>query len=234
MYRTDDSVDENRRLASVPLSRDEDLAHVGGSVALAAKRLFDVLGALVFFAIFFPLFLAVALAVKRSSPGPIFYVQDRVGRGGRAFKFYKFRSMCVDSEGVLTAFLNSDPEARETWDKYQKIENDPRITRFGRFIRRTSLDELPQFWNVLRGDMSLVGPRPCMVQQQVMYGRSWTTYCSVRPGLTGLWQVSGRNLLTYRQRVELDVKYVRSWSLILDIEILFKTLKVVLAGSGSH
>lgn len=200
----------------------------------AIKRAIDVTIALICVVLFFPLSVIVAIGVRHSSPGPIIYSQPRAGRGGRVFRFYKFRSMVEDSEEVLSSYLDSDPSAREEWAAYQKLDRDPRITPFGRFIRRSSLDELPQFWNVLKGDMSLVGPRPCMPQQLTLYGRHWASYCAVKPGLTGLWQVSGRNRLTYEQRVALDARYVRNWSIWLDLQILMKTVKVVLTGEGSR
>jgi exopolysaccharide production protein ExoY len=200
----------------------------------AGKRLVDIVGAFLFLALFLPLLVAVAIGVWLSSPGPVFYVQPRAGRGGRDFRFYKFRSMKVDADEVLSAFLDSDTGARQRWEQYQKIDNDPRITRFGRFIRRTSLDELPQFWNVLKGDMSLVGPRPCMLQQKDLYGRHWRAYCAVKPGITGLWQVSGRNRLTYRQRVALDARYVEALSATGDLKILAKTIVVVLRAHDAH
>jgi exopolysaccharide production protein ExoY len=202
--------------------------------ALGAKRLIDILAALTFFSLFLPLLVAVAVGVRLSSKGPILYTQDRVGLKGRTFRFYKFRSMVENSEEVFNSFLDSDSEARSQWEKYQKLDRDPRITRFGHFIRRTSLDELPQFWNVLTGDMSLVGPRPCMPSQRQLYGIHWKSYCAVRPGLTGLWQVSGRNELTYDQRVLLDAKYIENWSIRLDLKLLLKTVRVVLIAQGSR
>jgi len=202
--------------------------------ARAAKRGMDVVGALIFFAAFLPMFLFVAIGVRLSSPGPIFYVQTRAGRDGKNFEFIKFRSMLVNSDEILTAFLDSDPDAKDQWHTYQKIDDDPRITWFGKFIRRTSLDELPQFWNVLLGEMSLVGPRPCMLQQKELYGEHWQAYCAVRPGLTGLWQVSGRNKLTYQQRVGLDAEYVNNWSVWLDLKILCRTILVVLGTHGAQ
>jgi Undecaprenyl-phosphate galactose phosphotransferase WbaP len=197
------------------------------------KRCFDVVAAATFLIVFLPLFLVVALGVGLSSPGPIIYAQERIGRNGRSFRFYKFRSMVMNSDEVFSAFLDSCHEARVQWEQYQKLERDPRITPFGRFIRKTSLDELPQMWNVLVGDMSLIGPRPCMPQQKNLYGTYWGAYCAVRPGITGLWQVSGRNKLTYEQRVILDVRYVTGWSIWLDARILAKTVGVVLTGDGS-
>jgi exopolysaccharide production protein ExoY len=202
--------------------------------ARAGKRIMDIVGAVIFLVLFLPLFIFVAVGVWLSSPGPIFYVQLRAGRGGRDFRFYKFRSMKVNADEVLSSFLDSDSGARRRWEQYQKIDNDPRITRFGRFIRRTSLDELPQFWNVLKGDMSLVGPRPCMLQQKELYGRHWSAYCAVKPGITGLWQVSGRNRLTYRQRVALDALYVERLSAASDLRILVKTVSVVLSAHDAH
>lgn len=201
--------------------------------AFALKRFMDVAGAAFFLLLFTPLLVAVAAGVRLSSRGPILYAQRRVGKDGRSFNFYKFRSMAANSEQVLADFLDSNPIEKESWHRYQKIANDPRITRFGRFIRKTSLDELPQFWNVLKGDMSLVGPRPCLASQQYLYGSKWRRYCEMRPGLTGLWQVSGRNKLTYEQRVALDVEYLDSWSILLDIWILAKTVRVVITGHGS-
>lgn len=198
------------------------------------KRALDVAAAVTFIALGLPLYIFISLAVKLTSPGPIHYWQYRLGRHGRRFRFYKFRSMYVDGDAMLTALLAKDAEADSTWRVYQKLENDPRITPFGRFIRRTSLDELPQFWNVLKGDMSLVGPRPCMEQQERFYGQHWGLYCSVKPGLTGLWQVSGRNRLSYSDRVELDARYVQQWSLLKDVQIVVRTFKAVLTGDGSQ
>lgn len=200
----------------------------------ALKRGVDIAAALVFLVVGLPLYLAIGICVKLTSPGPMLYWQYRVGRGGQRFRFFKFRSMYVNGDERLSSLLATDQVAESRWQVYQKLQNDPRITTFGRFIRRTSLDELPQLWNVLKGDMSLVGPRPCMEQQERFYGEYWDTYCAMRPGLTGLWQVSGRNRLSYRQRVQLDVGYVQAWSMWLDLKIIIKTVKVVATGDGSH
>jgi exopolysaccharide production protein ExoY len=232
MYRTDPAAST----AQVPMSErsgDDQRSRLSGK-SQAIKRCMDIVGSLLFFSLFLPMFLIVALGVRVSSPGPVFYVQTRAGRDGRSFRFYKFRSMLMDADDVLTSFLDTDSHAKQKWEQYQKVDNDPRITRFGRFIRRTSLDELPQFWNVLKGDMSLVGPRPCMLQQKELYGEHWRSYCAVRPGITGLWQVSGRNKLTYKQRVALDVRYVSKLSVWFDLEILAKTIVVVLRAHGAH
>jgi lipopolysaccharide/colanic/teichoic acid biosynthesis glycosyltransferase len=198
-----------------------------------AKRAADICGALVFFVLFGPMYVLVALAVQLSSDGPIHFWQTRMGRGGRAFRFYKFRSMMPNSDAVLHEFLNENDAARTQWDEFQKLEEDPRVTRIGRFIRRASLDELPQFWNVLKGDMSLVGPRPCMKRQRSLYGEQWGHYCAMKPGITGLWQVSGRNRLPYARRVELDAHYVAHWSLWLDLRIALRTVRAVVVGEGS-
>jgi Undecaprenyl-phosphate galactose phosphotransferase WbaP len=198
------------------------------------KRAMDIVGAAALLLFFLPLLVIVAVGVMLSSRGPIIYSQERIGLNGKKFRFYKFRSMVVNSEEVFNSFLDTDADARSQWEKYQKLDRDPRITAFGKFIRKTSLDEFPQFWNVLVGDMSLVGPRPCMPSQRELYGSYWRDYCAVRPGLTGLWQVSGRNRLTYQERVQLDVRYVRGWSLWRDVQILTRTVGVVLTGHGSR
>lgn len=199
-----------------------------------AKRTIDIVGALTFFALFGPLYLIVALSVAISMGRPVHFWQNRLGERGQRFRFYKFRSMVRNSEDVLDEFLSRNDMARTEWDTFQKLEKDPRITPIGMFIRKLSLDELPQFWNVLKGDMSLVGPRPCMERQRSLYGKGWEHYCAVRPGITGLWQVSGRNRLSYARRVELDVEYVCNWSLWLDVKILLRTVRAVVSGEGSR
>jgi exopolysaccharide production protein ExoY len=232
MYRADQEVLESSgaRLAYTQESHPVGLTRGQARV----KRAMDVAGALSFFVLCLPLYATVALSVKLTSRGPVLFAQKRIGQHGRSFRFYKFRSMLVDSEEALSSFLDSDDEARSEWMTYQKLQRDPRITKVGRIIRRTSLDELPQFWNVLKGDMSLVGPRPCMPDQKGLYGPHWRAYCAMKPGITGLWQVSGRNSLTYHDRVQLDSKYVQNWSLLQDVKILAKTVLVVLTGHGSR
>ena len=234
MYRQDLEDSHTVLNASQWVAGDKYSAPKRSPLALAAKRAIDIFGVLVFVTLFLPVYLAVALGVRLSSRGPVHYFQDRVGRDGKLFRFYKFRSMVPNSEEILTSFLHSDPQAKSQWDTHQKLERDPRITPFGRFIRRTSLDELPQMWNVLMGDMSLVGPRPCMPGQEKYYGKYWRTYCAVNPGLTGLWQGSGRSKLSFEDRVRLEARYVREWTLLGDFKILLKTVKVVLWADGSH
>ncbi|VTU22362.1 sugar transferase [Variovorax sp. PBL-E5] len=197
------------------------------------KRCVDIVGAAALLIVLSPVYLALCVAVQVSMGCPVHFWHNRVGEGGKRFRFYKFRSMLRNSEGVLEEYLSRNDMARTQWDTFQKLEADPRITFLGRLIRKSSLDELPQLWNVLKGDMSLVGPRPCMERQRSLYGQHWGHYCSVKPGITGLWQVSGRNRLSYAQRVALDVEYVHRWSLWLDIRILLRTVRAVAFGEGS-
>ena len=194
------------------------------------KRAFDVSGALTFFILLAPLLIGIALLVGLTSGWPVHYRQTRLGLGGRPFNFYKFRSMVRNSDQALKDLLDRDPGACAEWKAFQHLRQDPRITPIGRYLRKYSLDELPQFWNVLIGDMSLVGPRPCMVRQASMFGDKWDHYCAMRPGISGLWQVSGRNSLTFAERVELDAKYVDEWSFWLDLSILLRTFRAVMAG----
>jgi Undecaprenyl-phosphate galactose phosphotransferase WbaP len=178
--------------------------------------------------------LLLGLLVKLESSGPIFYRHRRVGRGQTTFQIWKIRTMKANAEELLRNALASDPALREEWQRDRKLRNDPRITRIGRFLRKTSLDELPQLWNVLRGDMSLVGPRPIVEEEIAGYGQNFSLYCKVTPGLTGLWQVSGRNAVSRRDRVRLDSYYVRNWSPWLDLHILARTARVVLTGEGAY
>ncbi|MCA3305958.1 MAG: sugar transferase [Roseomonas sp.] len=199
-----------------------------------AKRALDIIGAGVGLVLLAPFFLIVALMV-RADGGPAFFAHQRVGRGGKLFGCLKFRSMVVDSQARLEALMANDPTARAEWEATRKLKNDPRITPIGRFLRSTSLDELPQLINVLRGEMSLVGPRP--VQEAEIdryYGASAAHYMAVRPGITGLWQVSGRNETSYESRVALDVAYVSRPSLLADLSILLRTPVAVLSRRGAH
>jgi lipopolysaccharide/colanic/teichoic acid biosynthesis glycosyltransferase len=195
----------------------------------AANRL---AGALLLLALS-PLLALVALAVWRVDGAPILYGHYRVGHRGRIFKCLKFRTMRRDSEEVLAELLETDPAARREWEREQKLARDPRVTGIGHLLRQTSLDELPQLINVVRGEMSLVGPRPITVQELSRYGYVRWHYLAVRPGMTGLWQVSGRNRTTYEERVNLDRNYVEQRSLWLDLRILARTIKVVVARDGA-
>lgn len=205
------------------------------TISLLIKRSLDILGALIFFLLLGWLFMAIWVMVLITTGRPAIYKHPRIGINGREFKCLKFRSMVKNSDEVLRNLLETDPIAKLEWDSTFKLKNDPRITNFGRFIRKTSLDELPQFWNVLVGDMSLVGPRP-VVQKELdqYYGPYATVYCSVRPGITGPWQVGGRSDLSYAERVDLDTNYVKNRSLLGDINLLFKTLSVFISHKGSY
>jgi len=197
------------------------------------KRALDVLGAGALLVMLSPVMLILAWMV-RADGGPAFYAHRRVGRGGDSFGCLKFRSMVMDSQARLDALLATDPTARVEWEATRKLRHDPRVTRVGRFLRATSLDELPQLLNVLRGEMSLVGPRPVtQVELEQFYGAAGAHYISVRPGITGLWQVSGRSDTSYAQRVALDVAYVATPSLLQDIRILLRTPMAVLSRRGA-
>jgi exopolysaccharide production protein ExoY len=200
----------------------------------ALKRGMDVLGAAALLLAAAPAFLAIALLVRRDG-GPAFYAHPRIGRGGQRFGCLKFRSMVIDSDRRLAALLESDPAARAEWEATRKLKQDPRVTRIGRFLRATSLDELPQLLNVLRGEMSLVGPRPVtQAELDQHYGAAATHYVSVRPGITGPWQISGRNDVSYSGRVAMDVAYAATPSLWTDLRLLLRTPIAVLARRGAY
>jgi lipopolysaccharide/colanic/teichoic acid biosynthesis glycosyltransferase/glycosyltransferase involved in cell wall biosynthesis len=198
------------------------------------KRLADIACAGAFCALAMPVLIALAMAVWLDRSGPVLFSQTRIGRNGRRFLVWKFRSMVSDSGRVLAEYLSANPDAAAEWAATQKLRLDPRITAVGRFLRSTSLDELPQLWNILLGHMSLVGPRPIVDAEVRRYGEAIGYYLQVRPGLTGLWQVSGRNNTTYDERVTLDSDYVRTWSVWLDFYILLKTVRVVLCREGAY
>ena len=199
----------------------------------ACKRTFDLVAASLLLVLLSPVLLTLAWQVKRDG-GPAFFGHKRIGQNGKTFKCWKFRSMVVNAQEVLQELLATDAQARAEWDKEFKLKNDPRISRIGHFIRKTSLDELPQLWNVIKGEMSLVGPRPVIQAELERYGDDVTYYLEACPGVTGLWQVSGRNDVDYDTRVYLDAWYVKNWSLWTDISILFKTIKVVIQRDGAY
>lgn len=177
---------------------------------------------------------AIIAFLIRLDGGPALYSQRRIGLGGRPFDCLKFRSMVPDAEARLQQLLASSPPARAEWDRFQKLGEDPRITRLGKLIRAFSLDELPQLANVWRGDMSIVGPRPIMADQIALYGESFQYYCLLRPGITGLWQIAGRNNCTFAERVNLDMEYARTWSVLNDLRIIVLTIPAVLARKGAR
>lgn len=198
------------------------------------KRMIDIFGSGLGLVFLSPLFLILSIWIVVDSKGSPFYYQVRVGKDNKEFKFFKFRTMHRDADEIIKKQLLKDPILKEEWEKFQKLKIDARITRAGNFLRRYSLDELPQLWNILKGDMSLVGPRPFMVSQREDYGKSMSNYLMVRPGLTGMWQVSGRNNTTFQKRVQFDNYYVRNWSIWLDIYILIRTFIVVLKKDGAY
>lgn len=199
------------------------------------KRIFDIVFSLLVMIIVVPVSLVVMLCILIESPGaaPIFK-HYRVGKGGKLFPCYKFRSMIPNAQEELQEYLKSNLEAQKEWNKYFKLKNDPRITKVGKFIRKTSIDELPQFINVLKGEMSWVGPRPIIQDEIHYYNKYIKDYCSVLPGITGMWQVSGRSDTGYTDRVSLDIWYVRNWSIWIDIALICKTIKAVFCGKGAY
>jgi Undecaprenyl-phosphate galactose phosphotransferase WbaP len=198
------------------------------------KRLFDASLASLLLVLASPLWVLIAVLIKLDSRGPVLYGHTRIGHNKKPFRAWKFRSMASNADEVLESYLRSHPVARREWEQTQKIKDDPRVTRVGKLLRKTSLDELPQIWNVLLGEMSLVGPRPIVNDEIPRYGDQFDLFVSVKPGLTGLWQVSGRNNTTYEERVQLDIHYVRHWSPWMDLGILLKTVPVVLLGHGAY
>jgi lipopolysaccharide/colanic/teichoic acid biosynthesis glycosyltransferase len=215
---------------SIPIAAHPAFADQPSSID--TKRVLDIVAALAALILCAPLMLVIFLSL--SVLGNPVFVQRRVGRGGQMFDCYKFRSMVHQADFKLTEYLRTNAKAREEWSKTFKLAYDPRITPIGRFLRKSSLDELPQLFNVLRGDMSLVGPRPIVPAEVVRYAGRIKDYHRCRPGITGLWQVSGRNLTTYRRRVALDVVYARRRSIGLDIIILLRTVWVVIVGRGAR
>jgi lipopolysaccharide/colanic/teichoic acid biosynthesis glycosyltransferase len=193
------------------------------------KRVFDVAAIVMAAPVVVPVVLVLALAVARDGGRP-FYTQMRVGKGGRRFKMWKLRSMVCDADARMGEYLASNPQARMEWDSTQKLKADPRITRFGQFLRKSSMDELPQLWNVFVGEMSLVGPRPMMINQQHLYPGA--AYYALRPGITGYWQTAGRNRTTFEARAEYDTAYEADLSLANDLRVLVATVGVVVNATG--
>jgi exopolysaccharide production protein ExoY len=181
-----------------------------------------------------PAFIIIAIAIGLERKGPIIFVQRRIGQHGAAFLLYKFRSMHVDGDRIFADHIASNPEAAAEWARDHKLQRDPRVTRLGFFLRKSSLDELPQLFNVLLGQMSIVGPRPIVQAEVPKYGRFFRFYCAVRPGITGLWQISGRNHVSYRRRVAMDMIYAQRKTVILDIKIIAATIPAVLRRTGSY
>lgn len=221
-----------RLVGGIPLV-SSDLALIDGASA-ALKRALDLAGAACALLLAGPVLALVALAVRLESPGPVIFAQPRLGLAGKRFRVLKFRSMYLDAEERLRDLLAADPARREEYDKFAKLRDDPRVTRVGAFIRKYSLDEFPQLVNVLFGEMSLVGPRPYLLSERDKMGESADTILLVKPGVTGLWQIRGRNELTFRERLRLEAFYVRRWSFGLDLWILLRTVPTVLFRTGAR
>jgi exopolysaccharide production protein ExoY len=208
--------------------------HLSFPTGGVAKRAFDVTTAMIAIVVFSPLLLMIMALVKFSDGGSIFYGHKRVGHNGRYFKCLKFRTMVVNGDEVLRRYLQNDPEAAKEWRATRKLKHDPRVTTVGTVLRKLSLDELPQLINILRGDMSIVGPRPVVDEELTLYDSFAVYYLQTRPGLTGLWQISGRNDVSYESRIAFDTHYVQNWSLLRDLSIIVKTIPAVCMSRGSY
>nr|WP_237743619.1 sugar transferase [Pleurocapsa sp. PCC 7319] len=200
------------------------LAALNGNLV---KRSFDIIFALFVLTVFSPVYFILMALIAFNSQGPIFYVQQRVGRDHKPFKCIKFRTMVNNADEILETMMSNSAQMRQEFQDSYKLKRDPRITKIGKFLRLTSLDEFPQFWNVLKGDMSVVGPRPLVPEELPKYGRKINTVLQIKPGITGLWQVSGRNDIPYPKRVQIDVYYATSHNWLLDLWIIFKTINVI-------
>lgn len=217
------------------VKKDVENVRTAVYVEKAIKRFVDIIGGLVGCIILLPLMTCIKVAnIIAKDNGPLFFTQTRIGKDGKEFKIYKFRSMVVGADEKLKDYLEQNEEAREEYNTYKKLKNDPRITRVGHFIRNTSLDEFPQFINVLKGDMSLVGPRPYLPKEKEDMGIMVGTITNMKPGITGLWQVSGRSEVTFKERLDMDREYYYNWSLKWDIKILLRTVKKVIIRDGAR
>lgn len=233
---TSDVAAERASPFSYPLTSERSLNEIRSAMGWEhwVKRQLDVAVALAVLLVAAPLLVLIAGAVAVRYGRPVFIAHMRVGQNGRLFPCLKFRTMVVDAAETLRQHLEKDPEARKEWNETRKLKNDPRITSFGRLLRKSSIDELPQLVNVLRGDMSLVGPRPIVTEEMQRYGSWLKDYLSIKPGMTGPWQVSGRNDVSYQERVALDSFYARNWTLAGDLMLMLRTLVVVLKSKGSY
>lgn len=202
--------------------------------ALLAKRILDLVVATILLLPAIPFAIFIALAIILDSPGPVFFAHSRIGKGNRTFRLFKFRTMVKDADTVLEEYLSAHPDLRAEWNETHKLKSDPRVTRVGRWLRRMSLDELPQLLSVLGGEMSMVGPRPIVAEEIRKYGGLFALYVQAKPGLTGLWQASGRRDNSYQTRLALDRRYLQERTLGMDLLVLLKTIRVVLLGHGAY
>ncbi|MDE1157505.1 MAG: sugar transferase [Neorhizobium sp.] len=221
------------RSAGSPFS-STDQASTALPIGGLVKRSFDVTAAACALVIFSPIFLMIMALVKYTDKGPAFYGHTRIGHNGRTFKCLKFRTMAVNGDELLRKHLRNNPQATDEWRQTRKLKDDPRVTAVGRVLRKLSLDELPQLINIIRGDMSVVGPRPVVDEELQVYDQSAIFYLQTRPGLTGLWQISGRNDVSYETRIAFDTHYVQNWSMVRDIAIIMKTIPAVCFARGSY
>ena len=204
-------------------------------VHLPLKRTFDILFSLVMLILFSPVYLMIMTAIRITSSGPLIYTHERIGRGGKPFRCFKFRTMYEDADLRLHNILENDPLLQKEWDETYKLQVDPRVTPIGRFLRKTSLDEFPQFLNVLKGDMSVVGPRPVVQEEIEKYLKEKAfKVLSVRPGITGIWQVSGRSMTSYEERIKLDELYIETRNFVLDLALIAKTIPAILSYRGAY
>lgn len=228
-----------RKTNSGPLSESTPApAQLGAGLrdpgALLVKRLLDLTVAVILLLPAIPFAVFIALAIVLDSRGPVFFAHSRIGKGNRLFRLWKFRTMVKDADTVLERYLSEHPDLRAEWLETHKLKNDPRVTRVGRLLRRSSLDELPQLLSVLAGEMSMVGPRPIVADEIPKYGPLFDLYLQMRPGLTGLWQSSGRTDTSYTTRLALDLRYMQQRTLWLDLKVLLKTIQVVVLGHGAY
>ncbi len=205
-----------------------------GKIHFILKRIVDIIGSSIGLVSLTPIFLMIGILIKLFSKGPMFYKQTRLGKGGQLFGAWKFRSMVDNADVLLEKYLVEHPEYCAEWEKNHKLKNDPRVNFFGKILRKSSLDELPQLWNILIGEMSLVGPRPIVEKEIVKYRDAYKAYTLVKPGLTGLWQISGRSNLSYDERVRLDMEYIETQSIILDLIIIIKTIPAIFRTDEVH
>lgn len=248
---TSNTFDFFRYTISIPRKQDlksiyTDVRDFGGILGFASvhnltkqlylfvKRSMDLLLLLLSSPIVIPLVIVISIVVKITSPGPVFYGHKRIGKNGKEFKCWKFRSMVIDADKQLEKILAENPEMKAEWEKDRKFTNDPRVTKIGKFLRRTSIDEIPQLFNILTGEMSFIGPRPVTSPELTKYGSKSDYILSVKPGLSGMWQISGRSDTGYEERITLDSYYIQNWSFWLDIWILIKTIYVVIKGKGAY
>lgn len=210
------------------------VSHAEVALGGGAKRVVDIVTASIALLLLWPLIAIALIATWISSPGPLIFGHERIGFNGRNFRCLKIRTMVTNADVVLRDLLESDPGAAREWEESQKLRNDPRVHRVGAILRKTSIDELPQLWNVIKGDMSIVGPRPIVAAEVRRYSHNFSAYTATRPGITGLWQVMGRSDCSYEERVSFDIAYVSGWTLVRDVWIMVKTFHVVLSWSGSY